>query len=58
VTAFRDRLKKEGKFKFVAEPLPMKNTSNVVVYYLFFASQKSAAVGIAESIFKKYRNRG
>ena len=36
----------------------MKNTSNVVVYYLFFASQKSAAVGIAESIFKKYRNRG
>jgi three-Cys-motif partner protein len=58
VQAFRKRLKKVAGFKVVPEPIPMKNKSGAVVYYLFFASQKPVASGIVESIFEKYRNRG
>jgi hypothetical protein len=42
-------------FQFVPEPLPMKNSTNAVVYYLFFASQKPIAQKIIDAIFKKYR---
>jgi three-Cys-motif partner protein len=55
VDAFRERLRKVAGFQFVPEPLPMKNSTNAVVYYLFFASQKSVAQKIIEDIFKKYR---
>ena len=58
VQAFRERLKRVAGFKNVPEPIPMKNKSGAVVYYLFFASQKPVASDIVESIFKKYRNRG
>jgi len=55
VTAFRKRLKEVAGFGFVPEPLPMKNSSNAIVYYLFLASQKSVAERIITDIFKKYR---
>jgi three-Cys-motif partner protein len=55
VGAFRERLRKVAGFQFVPEPLPMKNSTNAVVYYLFFASQKNVAQKIIDSIFKKYR---
>jgi len=55
VAAFRKRLKKIAGFAHVAEPLPMRNSANVVVYYLFLASQKSVAEKIIEDIFRKYR---
>lgn len=55
VSAFRERLRQVAGFQFVPEPLPMKNSTNAVVYYLFFASQKPVAQKIIESIFKKYR---
>jgi three-Cys-motif partner protein len=55
VDAFRERLRKAAGFQFVPEPLPMKNRTNAVVYYLFFASQKPVAQKIIDSIFKKYR---
>jgi hypothetical protein len=55
VGAFRQRLKKVAGFKFVPEPLPMKNSTNAVVYYLFFASQKPVAEKIISDIFGKYR---
>ena len=58
VQAFRERLKKVAKFKYVPDPIPMKNKSGAVIYYLFFASQKPVAAEIVESIFNKYRNRG
>jgi three-Cys-motif partner protein len=54
-TAFRERLKKVAGFQFVPEPLPMKNSNNAVVYYLFFASQKPVAERIIADIFAKYR---
>jgi three-Cys-motif partner protein len=53
--AFRKRLKEVAGFQFVADPLPMKNSNNAVVYYLFFAAQKSVADKIITSIFAKYR---
>lgn len=57
VDAFRERLKKVAGFKNVPEPIPMKNRSGAVIYYLFFASQKPVASNIVKDIFHKYRSR-
>ena len=56
--AFRKRLMAAGGFKYVPEPLPMRNSIGSIVYYLFFASQKEAGKNIAVSIFNKYKNKG
>jgi three-Cys-motif partner protein len=53
--AFQKRLKEIAGFGFVPNPLPMKNSNNAVVYYLFFASAKPVAQKIIEGIFKKHR---
>ncbi len=55
VAAFRDRLKKAAGFQFVPEPLPMRNSNNAVIYYLFLASPKPVAQKIVEEIFGRYR---
>jgi three-Cys-motif partner protein len=55
VAAFQERLRKAAGFQFVPEPLPMRISTNAVVYYLFFASQKPVAQKIIGDIFKKYR---
>jgi three-Cys-motif partner protein len=55
VAAFRERLRSLAMFEFVPEPLPMRNSNNAVVYYLFFASQKPVAKTIIEDIFAKHR---
>jgi three-Cys-motif partner protein len=55
VEAFRERLRKVAGFQFVPRPLPMRNSTNAVVYYLFFASQKPVAQKIIEDIFRRYR---
>ena len=55
VEAFRERLKKVAGFRFVADPLPMRNSTNAVVYYLFFASPKQVADKMIRDIFAKYR---
>lgn len=52
--AFQLRLKKIAGFSYVPDPLPMRNSNNAVVYYLFFASHKPAAEKIVKDIFKKY----
>jgi three-Cys-motif partner protein len=56
VSAYRKRLKESAKFKYVPEPLPMRNNSNSIVYYLFFASQNESGSRIAKDIFKKFRD--
>jgi three-Cys-motif partner protein len=56
--AFRMRLKKMAGFKYVPEPMPMRNEKGAVVYYLFFASQNETGANIVEYIFEKYRKRG
>lgn len=55
---FRKRLQKVAGFKNVPKPLPMRNSRGVIVYYLFFASQKPVAEQIIEDIFSRYRERG
>jgi len=54
VEAFRDRLRKIAGFAYVPQPLPMRNSMNAVVYYLFFASQKPVAEKIIKELFNKY----
>ncbi len=58
VDAFCDRLKKVAGFEYVPEPMPMRNSMNAVIYYLFFASHQPVAMTIVDYIFKKYQNRG
>jgi len=55
---FRQRLKKVAGFSYVPEPLPMRNSRNAIVYYLFFASQKPVAGKIVAEIFNRYRDKG
>ena len=55
VKAFQQRLKTVAGFEYVPDPLPMRNSTNAVVYYLFFASQKPVAAKIIKDIFDKYR---
>ncbi len=57
VNAFRLRLKKVAGFAQVPEPMPMRNSTNAVVYYLFFACQKPVASHIIEQIFEKNKDR-
>lgn len=55
VAEFCNRLKKVAGFDYVAEPLPMRNKSNAVLYYLLFASPNKTGGKIVKDIFDKYR---
>lgn len=54
-SAFRERLIDVARFQYVPRPLPMRNSTRAVVYYLFFASQKPVATHIVSDIFNRYR---
>ncbi len=56
--AFKKRLKDIAGFKYVAEPIPMRNTKGGVVYYLFFASPNKTGPKIVQDIMNKYKNKG
>jgi three-Cys-motif partner protein len=56
--AFRERLKKVAGFKYVPEPMPMRNTRGATVYFLFFAAQKPVAEDIVKDILEKYKHFG
>lgn len=55
IKAFQTRLREVAGFKYVPDPIPMKNSSNAVVYYLFFASPNRTGNKIVSEIFDKYR---
>ena len=55
ITAFQTRLREVAGFKYVPDPIAMKNSSNAVVYYLFFASPDQTGGKIVSEIFDKYR---
>ena len=55
---FRERLQKAAGFKFVPQPMPMRNSRGAVVYYLLFASPNETGARIVNDIFNKYRSRG
>jgi three-Cys-motif partner protein len=56
--AFKKRLKEVARFAYVSQPLPMRNSNNAIIYYLFHACQKPVAEKIIKDIFTKYRNWG
>jgi three-Cys-motif partner protein len=56
--AYRHRLREVAGFKFVPKPLPMRNSSGAIIYYLFFASPNATGARIVEDIFERYRQRG
>ncbi|MGA2496669.1 MAG: three-Cys-motif partner protein TcmP [Tepidisphaeraceae bacterium] len=56
--AFRERLKKVAGFEFVPDPMPMRNSTGAIVYYLFFASPNETGAKIVKEIFDTYRDRG
>ena len=56
--AFRSRLKTVAGFKYVPDPMPMRNSKGAVIYYLFFASPNKTGADIVNDIFDTYRTRG
>lgn len=58
VKALQKRIKQVAGFKYVPDPIPMRNKKGATVYYLFFASQKPVAKNIVQSIFDKYKDKG
>jgi three-Cys-motif partner protein len=58
VRAFCARLSKGAGFRYVAQPLAMRNSVGAAVYYLLFASQKRVALDIAEDIHKRHMTQG
>lgn len=55
VGLYRERLRNEGSYEFVTEPLAMKNTKNATIYYILLASNNANAVKIMNEILAKYR---
>jgi three-Cys-motif partner protein len=53
--AFRKRLEEVAGFKYVPKPVPMRNSTGTVVYYLYFASPNKTGAKIVSDIFRKYR---
>jgi three-Cys-motif partner protein len=56
INAYRERLMKVAGFRYVPDPIPMKNSKGVPIYYLFFASQNEKGFEIASNILNKYRD--
>lgn len=55
---YRQRLQRVAGFKCVPQPLPLMNSVNGTLYYLFFASANATGQRIVEHIFEKYRAGG
>ena len=54
VNAYRQRLKDRAGFKYVSEPLCMRNSINATLYYLIFMSPNKTGKKIIQDIFRKY----
>jgi len=50
-----ERLKKAAGFKFVPEPVLMRNSKGGPLFFLFFATYNEAGNTIVSDIFNKYR---
>jgi three-Cys-motif partner protein len=55
--AFQERLRDVAGFGYVPAPLPMRNSTNAVVYYLFFASPNKTGATIVADILARYRRQ-
>jgi three-Cys-motif partner protein len=55
--AFQTRLREVAGFRYVPDPIPMKNSYGATVYYLYFASPNATGNKIVEHIFRKHAAR-
>lgn len=55
--AFQTRLREVAGFKYVPDPIPMKNSSGATIYYLYFASPNATGNKILKHIFNKYKSK-
>lgn len=55
VRAYCRRLQEFAGFGFVADPLPMRNSKNAIVYYLIFAGPNETGWRIVQDIYRRYR---
>ena len=53
----KERLQKAAGFKFVPEPLLMRNSKGGPLFFLFFASHDETGKKIVTDIFNKYRKK-
>lgn len=53
--AFQKRLREVARFKYVPDPIEMRNSTGATVYYLYFASNNSTGNRIASHIFNRHR---
>lgn len=51
----KERLEKVAGFKFVPEPVLMRNSKGGPLFFLFFASHNETGKKIVNEIFEKYR---
>lgn len=51
----KERLEKAAEFKFVPEPVLMRNSKGGPLFFLFFASHNETGKKIVNAIFNKYR---
>ncbi len=56
--AFQSRLKEAAGFSYVSDPIPMRNTKNAIVYYLYFAAHNATAHKIVNYIFEQTSKYG
>lgn len=56
--SFKKRLKNIAGFKFVPDPIPMRNKTKGLMYYLYFASPNPIGNKIVTDIFDSYRRKG
>ncbi len=54
--AFRRQLREVARFANVPEPLALRNSTNAVAGFLFFASRNDTANWIIEDVFARYRD--
>jgi three-Cys-motif partner protein len=54
VNAYCERLRTIAGFGFVADPLPMRNSKNAIVYYLIFAGPNQTGWRIVHDIYRKH----
>ena len=50
-----ERLERAAGFKFVSDPVLMRNSKGGPLYFLFFASHNETGKKIVTDIFNKYR---
>ena len=53
----KERLQKAAGFKFVPEPVLLRNSKGGPLFFLFFATYNATANKVVNDIFKKYRKK-